>query len=387
MAKRYREILARSHVDLEVRLTNGAEENIKLLNDPTSGIKVGIVQGGISDGDQSPDLLSLGRINYQIFWIFYGATETLDDLRRSQGHTHRGGAARQRPTSDGRKILGCLSGVTSQNTTLLALSAQGAVDALNDGKVDALFLPLLWDAPILHSLRKNPRVRPMSFTEAEALTRIFPFLVRLELPRAVIDFESIIPATDMILIASPNAVLVRRDIHPALIDLLAQTIAEAHGKPGIFQKAGEFPTQIDPEYPVAQSARDFYRNGPSFLHRYLPFWMTGYAQRTIAVLAAVIAIVFPLFHFLPQFYKWTMRRRLLYWYDQLKVLEASINANPSDKHLIERLFEVERIEDAVSRIRFPLAFTDQLYNLRSHIDIVRRRLTPRASPSLRVAAE
>jgi hypothetical protein len=76
IAKRYREILARSHVDLELRLTNGAEENIKLLNDPTSGIKVGIVQGGISDGDQSPDLLSLGRINYQIFWIFYNATDT-----------------------------------------------------------------------------------------------------------------------------------------------------------------------------------------------------------------------------------------------------------------------------------------------------------------------
>jgi hypothetical protein len=85
--------------------------------------------------------------------------------------------------------------------------------------------------------------------------------------------------------------------------------------------------------------------------------------------------------------KWTMRRRLPYWYDQLKVLEVSINANPSDNHLIERLFEIEGIQDAVSRIRFPLAFTDQLYNLRSHIDIVRHRLAPRASPPLRMAAE
>lgn len=386
IAKRYREILARFHVDLEIRLTNGAADNIKLLNDPASGIKIGIVQGGISDADQSPDLLSLGRINYQIFWIFHSATELLDDLRQLKGKSIAVGPQGSGQRVMAEKILG-ISGVTSQNTTLLALSAQGAVDALNDGKVDALFLPFALDAPILHSLLKNPRVRPMSFTEAEALTRIFPFLVRLVLPRAVIDFESIIPAADMVLIASPNAVLVRRDIHPALIDLLAQTIVEAHGRPGIFQKAGEFPTQIDPEYPVAQSARDFYRNGPSFLHRHLPFWMTGYAQRAIAVLVAVIAIVPPLFHYLPLLYKWTMRRRLLYWYDQLKVLEASIDANPSDKHLIERLFEVERIEDAVSHIRFPLAFTDQLYNLRSHIDIVRRRLAPRASPLLRAAAE
>jgi hypothetical protein len=92
-----------------------------------------------------------------------------------------------------------------------ALSAQGAVDALNDGNVEPLFLPFALDAPILHFLLKNPRFRPMNFTEAEALSRIFPFLVRLVLPRAVLDFAGIIPATELILIASPNVVLVRKD--------------------------------------------------------------------------------------------------------------------------------------------------------------------------------
>jgi NMT1-like family len=269
IAKGYREILARSHVDLDVRLTNGAADNIKLLNDPTSGIKVGIVQGGISDRDQSPDLMSLGRINYQIFWIFHSTAETLDDLRQLKGKRIAVGPQGSGQRVMAEKILG-ISGVTSGNTTMRALSAQGAVDALNDGKVDALFLPFALDAPILLSLLKNPRVRPMSFTEAEALTRIFPFLVRLVLPRAVIDFESIIPATDMILIASPNAVLVRKDIHPAFINLLAQAIIGEHGRPGVFQKAGEFPTQTDPEYPMSASAVDFYKNGPSFLNKYCP---------------------------------------------------------------------------------------------------------------------
>jgi hypothetical protein len=48
---------------------------------------------------------------------------------------------------------------------------------------------------------------------------------------------------------------------------------------------------------------------------------------------------------------------------------------------------VERIEDEVSRIRLPLTFTDQLYNLRSHIDIVRRKITTRAHAPRRMAAE
>jgi hypothetical protein len=71
-----------------------------------------------------------------------------------------------------------------------------------------------------------------------------------------------------------------------------------------------------------------------------------------------------------------MRRRLLQWYRQLKTVEASIDSNPSNENLMEKQAEVERIEGAVSRTRFPLAFVDQLYDLRGHIDIVRRRLSP-----------
>ena len=68
-----------------MELTNGVQENIGLLNDPASHIKAGIVQGGVSNGVQSPDLRSLGHINYQIYWIFYKASDTLDNLRQIKG--------------------------------------------------------------------------------------------------------------------------------------------------------------------------------------------------------------------------------------------------------------------------------------------------------------
>jgi hypothetical protein len=55
--------------------------------------------------------------------------------------------------------------------------------------------------------------------------------------------------------------------------------------------------------------------------------------------------------------------------------------------LTEKQLEIERIEDAVSHIRFPLAFSDQVYNLRSHIDIVRRKITSLANSPGRMAAE
>ncbi len=374
IGKRYREILARSHVDVELRLTNGAVDNIKLLNDPTSGIKVAIAQGGISNSDQSPDLLSLGRINYQIYWIFHRATEALDDLRQLQGKRIAIGpqGSGQRATTE--KILG-ISGVNPENSTLLNLTTQGAENALNEGQIDALFLPIALDAPILQSFLKNPRLRPMSFTEAEAVTRIFPFLVRLVLPRAVIDFERIIPATDMILIATPNVVLVRKDIHPALIDLLAQTIVEAHGKPGVFQQAGEFPTLIDPEHPVAQSARDFYKNGPSFMNRYLPFWMTNYVQRIIAVLVAVIAIVLPMFNFAPKLYHWFLQDRMRKLYRRLRIVEDASQTELTAPQVVSLQTELENI-DSAARI-LPQRHSDLFFILEQHIILTRTQLASR----------
>jgi hypothetical protein len=131
----------------------------------------------------------------------------------------------------------------------------------------------------------------MSFAGAEALTPIFPFLVLLVMPQGVIDYERSLPPAHVTVIATTNAVLVRDDIHPALIGLLAETMLKAHSESGLFQKVGDFPTQIDPEYPMASSAVDFYKNGHSFLNKYLPYWIVPHVLRLLAVLLAGGAII------------------------------------------------------------------------------------------------
>jgi hypothetical protein len=70
---------------VQLQLTQGAKENLRLLNDPNSGIQIGFMQGGISNSKLAPDLLSLGRIDYQMFWLFYPAGETLTDLTQLKG--------------------------------------------------------------------------------------------------------------------------------------------------------------------------------------------------------------------------------------------------------------------------------------------------------------
>jgi TRAP-type uncharacterized transport system substrate-binding protein len=384
--RRYREIFARSNIELELRETAGAAENVNLLQDPKSGVQIALVVGGVSDGKHAPGLLSLGTVYNNPFWLFYSSNEPFDRLSQFKGKRIAAGPAGSGTRLSAEKILG-KAGVTSENAAFLPFAGSAAVDALRDGKVDAVWILGAPDAVAVNSLLQDPDVRIMRFPTAEAFTIIFPELVPLVLPRGVIDIDRDIPPTNVPLIGSTAKVLVRSDLHPEIVQLLLQTMVEAHGARAVFQRSGEFPNSTDTEYPVAPAVIDFYKNGPSFMQRHLPLWLSVHAQRAIAVLVTAIAIGFPLFRFLPVFYNWITRRRLFYWYAQLKALEASFDADPMDRHLAEKQAKIEQIEDAVSHIRIPLTFSDQVYNLRSHIDIVRRKIASRNGTPGRIAAE
>ncbi len=93
-AQQYREKLVRAHVRLNIRITDGTAENIRLIEDPKSGVQVAFVVGGASNSREAPGLLSLGRVNYQVFWLFYRGHGDFGPLDATQGQTHRGWAGR-----------------------------------------------------------------------------------------------------------------------------------------------------------------------------------------------------------------------------------------------------------------------------------------------------
>jgi TRAP-type uncharacterized transport system substrate-binding protein len=384
--RQYREIFARSHVELELRETAGAVENVKLLQDPKSGVQIAFVTGGISDERHAPGLLSLGTVYNQPFWIFHPSNEPLERLSQLKGKRIAVGPEGSATRVSAETILG-RGGVNSQTATLLPFAGLDAVKALNDKKVDVVWIIGSPDATAVKSFLENPDVRPFAFSMGEAFTRIYPDLIQLMLPKGVIDIDRVIPPEDVPLIGTTTKVLVRSDLHPEIVNLLLQTMVETHRGPETFQHSREFPSGTDAEYPVAQTAIDFYKNGPSFMQRHLPLWLSVHVQRAIAVLVAAVAIGLPLLHYLPMLYKWSTRQRLLYWYGQLKELEASFDPRADNEHLAETQAAVEQIEDAVSKIRIPLAFSDQLYHLRSHIHIVRRKIAIRANSAARMAAE
>jgi len=212
----------------------------------------------------------------------------------------------------------------------------------------------------------------MSVIQAEAITRVHPFLARLVLPQGVIDFEKNIPANDVSLIADTQAVLVRKNLHPELIYLLAQAMSKEHGVAGIFQRTGDFPTVTDPEFSVAQIAIDYYKNGPSFLNKYLPGWIVPHVQRLLAVLVAAGAIAYPIFSFSPKLYQWFLQERMRKLYRRLRTVEKAMKANLTASQLAALQNDLETI-DRVSAI-LPMRHSETYFGLKRDIDATRTHL-------------
>lgn len=375
----YKKILARHHVSLEYRATGGAVANQDLLQDPKSDIQVGFVQGGIRNSTEAPGLLSLGRVAYQPFYIFCRAEVACDDLAPLKGKRIAIGAPGNGSAVAAQKIL-AVAGVTAQNSVFLPEFAKAGIDALIENKADAVF-EAFSNEPLVKATLRDPRIRIMSVRGADALVRLFPFLSKVVMPQGIIDYEHNIPPADVTMISTTVGVLARENLHPAIISLLAEALVATHREAGLYHHAGEFPTQTDPEFPMAPGAQDFYRNGPSFLNRYVPFWITNSAQRILAVLVAVFGVILPLVRYLPKIRVWFVQRRFQNWYSDLQALEASAGAMPDETRRAEIEAALHRIEETICGARLPASFTAQRFSLRGHVEMVRRKLALQPEPT------
>jgi hypothetical protein len=361
-------------VALELRETAGAVENLRLLEDTKSGVHIAFVTGDYSDSSHAPGLLSLGPIFIVPFWVFYSSTEPIDRLSQLKGKRIAVGPIGSGTRYSAERILS-KGGVNSETATLLPFAGLEAAGALKDGKVDAAWFNAGPDAPAVQALLTSPSVRLMDFPMTEAFTRIFPDLVRLVLPKGVIEIDPPNPPNDVTLLGTTSKVLIRDDLHPGIVQLLSQTMKEEHGGPGLFQRSGEFPMSTDPGYPMAQVAIDYYKNGPSLLAKYLPFWVAIYTRRTIALLIATLAIVLPVFGFAPRLYGWFVQERLRKLYRRLRIVEQALKGEltvPQAEALQSDLADIDRVASAV-----PMRHSDLFFIFRHHLDQTRSRLASR----------
>ncbi|HKC43381.1 MAG TPA: TAXI family TRAP transporter solute-binding subunit [Burkholderiales bacterium] len=379
-AAQYKPLIERNGVEFVERSTAGAVENLALLRSPdVEELDVAFVQGGLGVGSDADGLVSLGSVYYEPLWVFYRAKEPSDRLVQLRGKRIAIGAEGSGTRKLGLELLEA-SGAAAAPTKLSPLGGLEAVEALRGGQVDAIFLVGPANSGAVWASFFGEGFRLMSFAQADAYVRRWPFLSRLTLPRGAIDLVRDIPGSDVTLVAPVATLVARESIHPALVGLLLDTATEVHGKPGLFQRAGEFPNPQQVDFPLSSEAERFYKSGRRFLQRYLPFWAANLIDRLIVLLIPLVALALPLMRIVPSLYGWRVRSRVYKWYGQLKFLEAAWRKDPNARPRAEWLKELDELDARVNRVRTPLAFANQLYILREHIGLVRRAVEGTVDP-------
>ena len=387
LGKRYAAELTRYGIEVVQKPTQGSSENRRMLGGAAQIVDLGFVRGGSSDTERAADeeqsrvpLVSLGSLYLEPVWLFYRGEAakrlshkaTLTHVAQLRGWRVNVGTRGSGVTGLFGKLLHA-NGIGRDSIKASRMEQTPAVVALLAGDLDAVVFAAAPESLMVQMLLQTPGVKLFEFAQAEAYARRLPFLRAVELPRGVVDLARDLPAHDVPLIAATTTLAARASTHPALLQLFVQAAHNIHGGTGWLARAGQFPSPRNTELPLAQEAERYYRNGPPLLQRYLPFWLANLIDRMWVVLVSIIAVLIPLARVVPPLYAFRIRSRVFRWYRQLREIEDALRTKSAPRAAL--LDELNALEAKAQHVTVPLSYADELYSLRSHIELVRERLS------------
>jgi len=394
--ERYVQALAKDGIRVELLHTDGPAANLQALREGDAD--VAFVRGG-SDGGREGDLdeeddpnegiMSLGALFYEPLWIFYRptalplkqdskASKAPADTRLTSLGQLQGLRINLDETGSGvpelmRRLLQA-NGLGPASFKPSELPPEAAADALLAGQIDALVLVTAPESPAVRRLLLQPGVALLEVPQADALSRRFPFLQTVTLPRGMVDLARDLPPDDVGMLAATTALLTHEDTHPALRQLFAQAAQQIHGGAGWFNGARDFPNTRTSELPVSPEGDRAINGTPPFWQRYLPFWASNLLERMWLVIGGLIVLLLPISRVVPPLYTYRVRQRVFRWYARLRAVEARMEEGEADApDLLDELDELDRV---ASQITVPLAHADG----RRRSACCQRRCCPRLAP-------
>jgi len=365
--------LAEQGVDVELRETAGAVENLALLGSE-SGVDIGFVQGGLVGVTDTDGVTALGSLYLEPVWLFAQSDSMIAEVADLAGKRISIGAEGSGTRVVVLRMLAAV-GVTAQSATFVEMSNDELAGAFAAGEIDAAFLIGGAESRQVNSLIELGDVALLSLRRADAYARQSPYLSKVVLPEGVLNLIANQPETEIVTVAVTAMLAAREDLHPALNDLLMIAAAQIFGEHTILSDAGKFPTPQYTDLPLSKEARRYFERGAPFLMRYLPFWAATLVDRLWVMLLPLIGLSIPLIKLMPPLYKWRIRRRLLKRYTDLHEIDPQYNPVTSETDRKSRLQLIESLDVDTVSVIVPKSYSDDVYKLRRDIDLVRRKLS------------
>ena len=130
--------LAEHGIDVDVRTSAGALENLQLLQSD-SGVDIAFIQSGLVESAAATGVLSLGSLYFEPVWLFANTDTELSSVPDLVGKRIAIGAAGSGTQAVVRRHLE-LSGISDETSDLLELDGDATVAAMANGSIDAAFL-------------------------------------------------------------------------------------------------------------------------------------------------------------------------------------------------------------------------------------------------------
>jgi TRAP transporter TAXI family solute receptor len=380
-AKLYAEKLKRHGVTLEVLESGGTAENLKRLNDPKSGVTVAFVQTGITDGEQNPDLESLASIAYEPVWVLSNQGSKLEkpiDLKGKKIAIGPDGSGTQPVALEILKA----NGIDASNTGLVRMSAAESLALLKNKQIDAVITIAAPSAPLIQQAFLD-ELSVLEFEQADAYVRRYPWMAKVTLPKGSSNLATNSPTKDIQLIGANTNLVTRSDIHRAVAFLLLDVASEVHAAPGPVHDLKQFPNDKSLQFAQSDESVRFFKTGRPFLQRYLPFWLANLAERILVSIVPILAIGIPLIKIIPAFFEYREKAALLQLYEDVFQMEYDPKFNALAT--AQRLEKVNAIESRIGQLNIGASHHPSIYQLRLHLEDVRRKLNLPATASIATA--
>ena len=368
LAEQYADALAEHGIQVEVLETAGTVENFALLK--AGDADVALLQGGIASEDDRADLLSLGGMFAEPFWVFTRAapeaTIAMDfgDLKTARIAAGAIGSGTRAMTERVQSEWG------GNWQPIVPLSGSAAAAALRAGEVDAAVFTASVEAKYVQDLLTAPGIQLIGMRRAKGLSMRDDALAPLVLFDGVVDMDRNIPSRDTELISAIAQLGVVDTLHPALQSVLLEAAESIHNGGTILSRANSFPDATRTDLPLSDEARRYYRNGPTFLRRYFSFGWANFLERAWVFLIPLLALLIPLVQMAPPVYRWRIRRKIYVWYNDLHELERRGFDASDDRERQSVLADIQAMQHEVGQVDVPVSYNDELYHLRSHINFV-----------------
>ena len=363
-AMRFKEILARDGVRLNVIETRGSVENVRLLleaDSPTAAfvdavgaIEIAEVEPS-GDTDENPEaedgpldrLTSLGAIYLQPIWFFVLASTELGGVEEM--HNARLGVGPEGSTS---RLMADLFRRNLQDDVDVELVEIGGddeiaeldeiLDALRSERVEVFIAVGQPQTRIVDQLLRTPDVRAAEVRRAEAYALHFPYLVPIRLPAGGYDLGDNIPSDDVRTLAASTELVVAELFPPPLADLLLQATGEIYGDASLFTERDAFPNPDMISIDLNSSAARYYQSGPPLLRKILPFQLATWLDRFFMVVVAFGSAAIAVFSILPRLVEMHLDRQLQAAYRRMEEIEKQSVAGGDNDALLAELDELDK---------------------------------------------